>query len=48
MEFDSYWLSAREMAGLAACAGFDAVFQGGRPPEGPESCPQGFLLLRKG
>jgi ubiquinone/menaquinone biosynthesis C-methylase UbiE len=46
-EFDSYWLSAQEMADLAVGAGFDVVFQGSRPPEEPESCPQGYLLLRK-
>jgi hypothetical protein len=40
VESDSYWLSTREMAGLAVGAGFAVVFQGGRPPEGPESCPQ--------
>ena len=47
VEFDSYWLSGREMADLAAGAGFDVVFQGSRPPEGSESCPQGYLLLRR-
>jgi hypothetical protein len=33
--------------GAAVGAGFDVVFQGSRPPEEPESCPQGYLLLRK-
>ena len=47
VEFDSYWLSAREMLDLATGAGFDVVFQGSRPPEEPEACPQGYLLLRK-
>lgn len=46
VEFDSYWLPAREMADLAVRGGFEVVFQGGRPPQGPESCPQGYLLLR--
>ncbi len=47
VEFDSYWLSAREMLDLGADAGFDLVFHVGRPPEEPETCPQGYLLLRK-
>ncbi len=47
VEFDSYWLPAREMLDLAIGAGFDVVFQGSRPPEEPEACPQGYLLLRK-
>jgi SAM-dependent methyltransferase len=47
VEFDSYWLPAQEMADLAVGAGFDVVFQGSRPPEEPEICPQGYLLLRK-
>ena len=47
VEFDSYWLPTREMADLAVGAGFEVVFQGGRPADGSESCPQGFLLLRK-
>ncbi|MEU8661512.1 class I SAM-dependent methyltransferase [Actinoplanes philippinensis] len=47
VEFDSYWLSAGEMTELAAGAGFDVVFRAGRPPGEGESCPQGYLLLRK-
>ena len=47
VEFDSYWLSTQQMVDLAAGAGFDVTFQGGRPPEGTEGCPQGYLLLRK-
>lgn len=47
VEFDSYWLSSAEMVDLAAAAGFDVVFQGSRPPEESEACPQGYLLLRK-
>jgi hypothetical protein len=35
------------MADLAVGAGFNVVFQGSRPPEKSESCPQGYLLLRK-
>jgi hypothetical protein len=47
VEFDSYWLPSREMVDLGVGAGFDVVFQGSRPPEESESCPQGYLLLRK-
>ncbi|HEX5204319.1 MAG TPA: class I SAM-dependent methyltransferase [Actinoplanes sp.] len=47
VEFDSYWLSTRQMLELAAGAGFELVFQGSRPPEGTEACPQGYLVLRK-
>jgi ubiquinone/menaquinone biosynthesis C-methylase UbiE len=47
VEFDSYWLSTRQMLDLAAGAGFDLVFQGSRPPEDSEACPQGYVLLRK-
>jgi SAM-dependent methyltransferase len=47
VEFDSYWLSTREMAELATGAGFGVVFQGCRPPAKAESCAQGYLLLRK-
>jgi hypothetical protein len=47
VEFDSYWLPAREMVDLAVGAGFGVVFQGSRPPKESESCPQGYLLLRK-
>ncbi|BEL04601.1 hypothetical protein Q0Z83_027920 [Actinoplanes sichuanensis] len=47
VEFDSYWLSAREMTELAVSAGFGVVFQGSRPPGESESFPQGYLLLRK-
>jgi hypothetical protein len=31
VEFDSYWLPAREMVDLAVGAGFGVVFQGSRP-----------------
>ncbi|MEV4280001.1 class I SAM-dependent methyltransferase [Actinoplanes xinjiangensis] len=47
VEFSSYWLSAGEMLDLAAGAGFNVVFQGGRPPEETEACPQGYLLFQK-
>jgi ubiquinone/menaquinone biosynthesis C-methylase UbiE len=47
VEFDGYWLPAREMLDLAAGAGLELVFQGSRPAEESESCPQGYLVLRK-
>ena len=47
VEFDTYWLSAREMRDRAAEAGFATVFEGSRPPEDGESCPQGYLLARR-
>jgi ubiquinone/menaquinone biosynthesis C-methylase UbiE len=47
VEFDSYWLSAREMVDFGTGAGLDLVFHGSRPPEESESCPQGYLLFRK-
>jgi hypothetical protein len=34
------------MTDLAVGASFDVVFQGSRPPEEPESCPQGYLLRK--
>lgn len=48
VEFDSYWLSSREMRERFAAAGFATVFQGARPPDGPETTPQGYLLVRRG
>ena len=47
IEFDVYWLSPYEMERRAAAAGFSAVFWGGRPAEGQEGSPQGYLLARK-
>lgn len=47
VEYDSYWLSAQQMLALAAGAGLDVVFEGSRPAEESEACPQGYLLLRK-
>ena len=45
--FDAYWLSPQEMRQRAADAGFETVFWAGRPPEEPESTPQGYLLARR-
>jgi len=47
VEFDVYWLSPEEMERQVAGAGFATVFWGGRPAEGQEGCPQGFLLAQK-
>lgn len=48
VEFDAYWLPTTEMIALGGGAGFEVVFQGGRPPGEGESCPQGYVLFRKG
>jgi ubiquinone/menaquinone biosynthesis C-methylase UbiE len=47
IEFDIYWLSPAQMEQRLADAGFRTVFWGGRPPEGDEGSPQGYLLVRK-
>jgi SAM-dependent methyltransferase len=47
VEFDVYWLSPEEMARHVIDAGFATVFWGGRPAEGQEGSPQGYLLARK-
>jgi SAM-dependent methyltransferase len=47
VEFDVYWLSSEEMERQAADAGFSTVFWGGRPAEGQEGSPQGYLLARR-
>lgn len=47
VEFDVYWLSPEEMGRRAARAGFSAVFWGGRPAEGQEGSPQGYLLAQR-
>ncbi|QKW13649.1 class I SAM-dependent methyltransferase [Verrucosispora sp. NA02020] len=46
VDFDRYWLSAREMEDRFTAAGFASVFQGSTPPEGTEP-PYGYLLVRK-
>jgi SAM-dependent methyltransferase len=47
VEFDIYWLSPGEMEHRLTDAGFATVFWGGRPAEGQEGSPQGYLLARK-
>jgi SAM-dependent methyltransferase len=47
VEFDVYWLSPGEMERRVADAGFAAVFWGGRPAEGQEDSPQGYLLAQR-
>jgi len=47
VEFDVYWLSPGEMGHRAADAGFATVFWGGRPAEGEEGSPQGYLLAQR-
>ncbi|MFI7552777.1 class I SAM-dependent methyltransferase [Micromonospora sediminimaris] len=46
IDFDRYWLSAREMADRFAAAGLALVFQGSTPSEKGEP-PYGYLLVRK-
>lgn len=47
VEFDVYWLSPGEMERQLTGAGFTTVFWGGRPAEGGEGSPQGYLLAQK-
>ena len=47
VEFDVYWLSPGEMQRRVTDAGFLTVFWGGRPAEGQEGSPQGYLLARR-
>ena len=47
VEFDVYWLSADEMERRLTDAGFAAVFWRGRPAEGQEGSPQGYLLAQR-
>jgi SAM-dependent methyltransferase len=47
VEFDVYWLSPDEMEQRVTGAGFATVFWGGRPPEGQEGSPQGYLLAQR-
>jgi len=47
VEFDVYWLSPIEMERRVMDAGFVTVFWGGRPAEGQEGSPQGYLLARR-
>jgi hypothetical protein len=47
VEFDVYWLSPDEMERRVIDAGFTTVFWGGRPAEGQEGSPQGYLLAQR-
>ena len=47
VEFDVYWLSPDEMERRVTDAGFSTVFWGGRPAEGQEGTPQGYLLAQR-
>lgn len=47
VEFDVYWLSPRELERRVTDAGFVTVFWAGRPAEGQEGSPQGYLLARR-
>ena len=47
VEFDIYWMSPPEMERLLTEAGFVTVFWGGRPAQGQEGSPQGYLLAQK-
>jgi SAM-dependent methyltransferase len=46
LDFDRYWLSAREMEDRFTAAGFAPVFQGSTPPEEAEP-PYGYMVVRK-
>ncbi|PMR62665.1 SAM-dependent methyltransferase [Verrucosispora sp. ts21] len=46
IDFDRYWLSAREMEDRFTAAGFALVFQGEAPPE-DEGPRYGYMLVRK-
>jgi SAM-dependent methyltransferase len=47
IEFDVYWLSPDEMERRLIEAGFATVFWGGRPAQGQEGSPQGYLLAQR-
>jgi SAM-dependent methyltransferase len=47
VEFDVYWLSPDEMERRVTDAGFSTVFWRGRPAEGQEGSPQGYLLAQR-
>jgi hypothetical protein len=47
VEFDVYWLSPDEVERRLTDAGFATVFWGGRPAEGQEGSPQGYLLAQR-
>jgi SAM-dependent methyltransferase len=47
VEFDIWWLAPDEMERQVTDAGFATVFWGGRPAQGQEGSPQGYLLAQK-
>jgi SAM-dependent methyltransferase len=47
VEFDTYRLSPEEMQQHLTNAGFTTVFWAGRPADGAETLPVGFILVRK-
>jgi SAM-dependent methyltransferase len=47
VEFDIYWLAPDEMERRVTDAGFATAFWGGRPAEGQEGSPQGYLLAQR-
>jgi SAM-dependent methyltransferase len=47
VEFDVYWPSPEEMRRQVTDAGFTPVFWAGRPAEGQEGSPQGYLIARR-
>lgn len=47
VEFDVYWLSPDQMERRVIEAGFATVFWGGRPAQGQEDSPQGYLLAQR-
>jgi SAM-dependent methyltransferase len=47
VEFDVYWLSPDEMERRVTDAGFAVTFWAGRPAEGQEGSPQGYLLAQR-
>src|SRR5579859_912302 len=47
VEFDIYWLAPEEMERRVTDAGFVTVFWGGRPAQGQEGSPQGYLLAQR-
>jgi SAM-dependent methyltransferase len=46
LDFDRYWLSAREMEDRFAATGFALIFRGSTPPQRGEP-PYGYMLVRK-
>ncbi len=45
VDYDRYWLSAREMADLFTAAGFTLIIQASTPPEGSQPA-HGYMLVR--